>query len=274
MSENKSKQQYIAILIAIVFLAVGIAVLVLTRRVAKIRGDAVLVALLLIPVFIYLAIMGKLKGFAIGPLSASFIEDKVKDIKKTVEDKVNEVGEYEEERSTYLGKLSQISKKTSRFCLIYADVDDLRQHSRKIFLDDQQKPFAKRTTEHKIREGTIDKLDFALADAFCAEGIKEEKDAKGKQKNAKYDMFDLIEPDVVMIARDANLEQAGRVAKRARENFTDYSREGNAEGYTATIAIISNDENESPRELDKLALERLSYQKRLQRGEVYPDILV
>ena len=277
--KNESREPYVAILMAIVFLAVALGVLVLTRHVAKIKGDAVLVALLLIPIFVYLAIMGKLKGFTLGPLSASFIERKVDDIKKTVEDKVNEVGEYEEERSTYLGKLSQISTKTSQFCLIYADVDGLRQHSRKIFLRDQRKPFDKRTPEHEIRRTIIDKLDFALADAFCAEGIKEAKDkdedAKNPRKHAKYDIFDLIEPDVVMIARDATLEQAWQVATRAQEKFTDYSRKRNVKGYTATMAIVSSDEGKRPRELDKLALERLSYQKRLKKkGGVYPDILV
>lgn len=269
MSENKSKQPYIAILIAIVFLAVGIAVLVLTRHVAKIKGDAVLVALLLIPILIYLAIMGKLKGFAIGPLSASFIEDKVEDIKKMVEDKVNEVGEYEEERSTYLGKLSQISKKTSRFCVIYADVDDLRQDSRKIFLEEKKKgkPPDKRISEDDIREGIIDKLDFALADAFCAQGIKE---VKYKDKDAKYDIFDLIEPDVVMIARDTNLEQARQVAEQAQKNFKRYSSsQEDVDGYTATIALISSDEDEKPRVLDKIALSRLSRGKEHKRGQVY-----
>lgn len=271
--KNESREPYVAILIAIVFLAVAIGVLVLTRRVARIKGDAVLVVLLLIPIFVYFAIMGKLKGFTVGPLSASFIEDKVEDIKKAVEDKVNEVGEYEEERSTYLGKLSQISKKTSKFCLIYADVDGLRQRSRAIFLGDQQESVAERKPEHEIRKKIIDKLDFALADAFCAEGIKEvnnkKKDANSEENDAKYDIFDLIEPDVVMIARDATLEQAWHVAKHAQENFTDYSREGNVKGYTATIVIVSSDEDKNPRELDKIGLKRLSRGKKHRRGDIY-----
>ncbi len=260
-AKDESREPYVAVQIAIIFLAAGIGVLVLTRHVAKIEGDTVLVAMLLIPVVIYLAVMGKLKGFTMGPLSASFIEDKVEDIKKTVEDKVNEVGQYEAERSTYLGKLSQISNKTSRFCLVYADIDDLRQHSRETFLREQQKPFAERRQEHKIREEIIDKLDFALADAFCTKGIK-------------YDLFDLTEPDVVMIAREVNLEQARPVAEQAQKNFTDYSSKGNVKGYTATIAIVSSDEDESPRELDKIALDRLSRGKKHRKGEIYPVTLL
>ncbi len=261
MSENKSKQPYIAILIAIVFLAVGIAVLVLTRHVAKIRGDAVLVALLLIPILVYLAIMGKLKGFTIGPLSASFIESKVEDIKKTV----SEIGEYEEERSTYLGKLNQILEKSKTlnrkisFCLIYADVDFLRQHSRKIFLEEKKSrlPTDKRKSEDDIREGVIKKLGYALADAFCEEGIR-------AKKNKKYDIFYLEEPDIAMIARDSNVEEAKAVAKRSQKIFKH-------EGYSATIAIVSSDEMKdgNPRVLDKIALSRLSRGKEHKRGQVY-----
>lgn len=269
MSENErkneangeSRESYLAVQVAIIFVAAGIGVLVLARHVAKIEGDGVLVALLLIPIVIYLAMMGKLKGFTLGPLSANFIESKVEDIKKKVEDKVNEVGQYEEERSTYLGKLSQILNKTSRFCLIYADIDDLRQHSREIFLHEQQKPFAKRRLEHKIREEIIDKLDFALADAFCGEGIK-------------HDMFDLTEPDVVLIAREVNLEQARSAAEQAQKNFKDYTSNPKVKGYTATIAIVSSDEEKRPRELDKIALERLSRGKKHGKSEIYSVTLL
>lgn len=274
-AKNNNKEPCVAILTAIVFLAAGIGVLVLARHVVKIKGDAVLVALLVIPIFVYLAVMDKLKGFAIGPLSASFIENKFEDVKKHVKENVAEIGEYEEERSTYLGKLSQILNKKDRFCLIYADIDDLRQHSREIFLknkedaEDERVSIEDREPESKIRKKIIKKLDFALAYAFCEKRIK---DAKGQY--AKYDIFNLTEPDVVMIAREVNLKQARPVAERAQQLFGDYTRQKDREEYRATIAIVSRTEKKDApaRDLDEMALARLSAGKREGRGEIHDRI--
>lgn len=265
--KNKSNETYVAILMAAVFWVVGIGILVLTTHVAQIKGDWVLVALLLIPVFIYLAIIGKLKGFTMGPLSASFIESKVEDIKNHVEENVTGIVEYENRRSMYLGKLSQILKENNRFCLIYADVDFLRQRSRETFLNKKKeaKSIDDRCPESEIRDEIIEKLNFALADAFCE---KEIEDAKGKDAK-KYDIFNLTEPDVVMIAREVNLETAKSIAEQAQKNFTDYSREGNVRGYTATIAIVSNNEDTRMRELDKIGLKRLHLGKKHKRKDIY-----
>ncbi|HCO95612.1 MAG TPA: hypothetical protein DIU00_16975 [Phycisphaerales bacterium] len=251
-AENINKQTYVAILVAVVFLVVGIGILVLTTHVAQIKGEAILVALLLIPVFIYLAIMGKLKGFTIGPLSASFIESKVEDIKNHAEENVAEIVEYENQRSAYLGKLSQILKKKSRFFLIYADVDDLRQYSRKLFLED--KSSEERSKENEIRKEIIDILDYALADAFCDCKIK---DANGK--DAKYDIFQLIEPDIVMIARDTDSNQAKLIKQKAEKNFKNYLKEKKFDELDVTISSISKTRDEmkgaTPRSLDKEAHE-------------------
>ena len=269
-AKNTNEEPYVAILIAIIFMAVGIGVLVLTRHVARIKGDAVLVSLLFIPIFIYLAIMGKLKGFTIGSLSASFVEDKFEDMKKHVKENVTEIGEYEEERSAYLGKLSQILIKEDRFCLIYADVDDLRQRSRELFLENKNDKGAAsiddRDSESEIRGDIIKALNFALADAFCEKGIK----------GAKYDIFNLTEPDVAMIVRKVNLKQARPVAERAQQIFGDYARKNKKGKCCATIAIVSKAEKKGAqaRELDEKALARLSFGKLEGKGNIYDRVSV
>ena len=85
MPENKDTNTPVAIFITLVFICVGIGVLALTKHVAKIEGEAVFVALLLIPIFIYLAIIGKLKEVKIGSqgLSASLMKASVDDIKNS-----------------------------------------------------------------------------------------------------------------------------------------------------------------------------------------------
>ena len=273
MAKSESEQPYFAILVVVVFVAVGIATLMLAKYIVGIKSNAVLVALLLIPVFMYLTVTNKLRNLSIGSqgISASFLDDRLEDVKTHIADNVTEIGEYEEERSTYLGKLSQISKKTRRFCLIYADVDDLRQRSRTIFRDEEKERFAKRRTEHEIRKDIIRQHDFALAYAFCAKGIK---DAKDKEKDAKYDIFHLGEPDIAMIARDATFEQAKSVARRAQQIFKDYTVDSDKhfDGCGATIAIVSRVEmkHAKARELDEMALERLSEGKDSGRGEIHP----
>lgn len=270
MSEGEGKKTYVSIFITLAFICIGIGVLALTKHVAKIEGDAVFVALLLIPIFIYLAIIGKLKEVRIGSegVSASLMKESVEDIKKHVEDSITEISEYEEERSTYLGKLEQILRQRRRFCLIYADVDYLRQHTRQIFLNEKEQfqSLAKRRSEKDIREKIIRALNFALADAFCEHKIKDAKD-----KDAKYDIFSLEEPDLVMIAREVNVKQAISVAKKGQDIFKKSTAKENFEGHNATISIVSRDEIKvpKPRALDEMACERLTYGKKERRGKIY-----
>ena len=270
MSEGEGKNHYLSIFITLVFICVGIGVLALTKHVAKIEGDALFVALLLIPIFIYLAIRGKLKELKIGPegVSASLFKESVDDIKKHVEDSITETSEYEEERSTYLGKLEQILRQRRRFCLIYADVDHLRQHTRQTFLNEKKQSVSldERYSENKIRQTIIRELSFALADAFCEHNIKD-----SNNKYAKYDIFSLNEPDLVMIAREVNVEEAISVAKKGQDNFKNYTLDGNFKGHNATIAIVSRDEMEvpKPRALDEKACKRLTYGKKERRGKIY-----
>jgi hypothetical protein len=271
MCENKSKNAYIPIFVTLLFLGVGIGILALTRHVAKIDGDVVFVVLLIIPVLIYLIITGKLEELSIFGVSASFMNEKVEAITKRVGDlekNVTEISEYEQERNTYLGKLSQILKKASGFCLIYADVDGLRKHSRELFLIDKKKceSLDDRKSEDDIREKIIKKLDFALADAFCQNEIKDKDN-----KVAKYDIYALEEPDVVMIARETSVEQARLVAERALEIFRNSTKNSDSEGYSATITILSKDEmkDATPRGLDKTALDHIAWGKKQGRGKVY-----
>ena len=246
MPENDNEKKYGAIVITLVFLAVGLAILALTKHIVKIDGDTVFVALLLLPLLIYLSVAGYLEELNIGFISARLMKKSVKEIK----DNVNEIGRYEERRSAYLGKLDQILKKKSRFSLLYADVDDLRQYSRKIFL--KEKTSDKRRTEGEIRKETIDKLDFALADAFCECEIK---DTDGK--DAKYDIFQLVEPDIVMIARDTDMSKAELIKDKAQQNFKNSfsDKEKISDGCGVTISVISNDQMKgaTPRILDKEA---------------------
>jgi len=266
MPENKDTNTPVAIFITLVFICVGIGVLALTKHVAKIEGEAVFVALLLIPIFIYLAIIGKLKEVKIGSqgLSASLMKASVDDIKNSI----TEISEYEQERSVYLGKLDQILRQGGRFCLIYADVDDLRQYTRQIFLNEKEqlKSLVDRKSENDIREEIIRELSFSLADAFCEHKIK-----IAKNKDAKYDIFSLEEPDLVVVAREVNLEQAISIAKKGQDIFKKSSSKANFEGYNTTIAIVSRDEmkDPKPRALDEMAGGRLIYGKNQGKGKIY-----
>lgn len=272
--EDKKVNTYFALFITLICLALGVVALALTKHYAKIEGDAIFIALLLIPILVYLTITGKLYEISIAGVSAKFFKDSVKDMKKHVEnnvtkvgENVTEVGEYEPNRKTYLGKLKQILQGNSAFYLMYADVDDLRQYTRKLFLDEKDKPtpFEKRRSENDIRKTIIRKLEFALTDAFC------ETEKNAKDKVTKYDIFHLEQPDVVMIVREANSNQAYSVAKRAQEIFKKPTEDPDPKDRdfkgTATIAIVSGDEmkDAKPRELDKRAMGRLTSGKKQEK---------
>lgn len=276
MSESNNKSIRFATILAMVFLALGIGVLWLIKKALEIEGDAAFLALLFGPLVIYLAISGKLKDFSILGVSANFIEEKVENIK----DEIVGASEYENERNTYFSKLRQVLEKENKFCLIYADVDDLRKISRKIY-DEERKGEAKSSIHHlttnrggsksttaptrmdvkrrlekEIRGDIIEKLLFSLTDAFY-----DEKDYDGK-----YDVFLLEEPDLVMITRAIALEQAKSVATKGLKYFKKHYN------YGATIGITFREEfpeRPSPRDIDKVALRRLTYGKNKEKGKVY-----
>ena len=64
-----------AIIISLVFLLTGFIILWITKSLIKIEGEAALISLLLIPMFIYVIVSGKIKEFkGPGGLGATFFE--------------------------------------------------------------------------------------------------------------------------------------------------------------------------------------------------------
>jgi hypothetical protein len=269
---NEAKKSILATCIAVVLLAIGIGVLWLTKKVLQIEGDAVYVALLLVPVLVHLALTGKLRGVSAFGASLDFFRERADQLEKSVEDQVkglhenvSEIGGYEPARNAYLGKLKQVLEKDGpEFCLIYADVDGLRRISREQYRQDREEAekarqtgkVHTRKTEKEIQRSIINQLGLALADAF------HDKDTK----NAKYDIFVLEQPDVVMITRLVSRELARQIADKGRELFS----KGN--GYNATMAVLAVAEipgEPTPRELDEKAEARLRKGKFLGSGEVY-----
>jgi len=275
MPEPSKKQLFSASLLAAIFTVLGIGILWLVRKYLQIEGDAAFLALLFGPLVIYLAFSGKLKDFSILGVSANFFEEKVENIK----DEIAGVSEYETERNTYFGKLRQVLEKESQFCLIYADVDDLRKFTRKIYDEERKRELGseasqrqarerrqrmgnipeagtKRRLEKEIRRDVIEKLMFSLTDAFY-----DEKDYDGK-----YDVFLLEEPDLVMIARAITLDQAKSISSKGLKYFKKHY------GYGATISITRRDEfggTPKPRDIDREALKRLNRGKEQGKGRVY-----
>jgi hypothetical protein len=216
------KGQMWALLLTTVVLAAGLALLWVTKTVVGIEGDAVFIALLLVPVVVFLATTGKLQSFTLGPASAVFRE------LKEVHGSVKEVGQREAERSAYLGKLGQVLEKDKRkFALIYADVDGLRSVMREIYLAERSRKGGKtqpptRRREEQIRGEVLDRLEFALTDAFYDADLD----------NAKCDVFRLVEPDVAMIVRCEKPHLVHQIAERAEALFRE------AKGCTATTVVV------------------------------------
>ena len=61
-----------AFLVSIIFLALGFSTILIFQKLLKLQQDAVLVAILLVPVVIYLILSGKLLEFKAGGISAKF----------------------------------------------------------------------------------------------------------------------------------------------------------------------------------------------------------
>jgi hypothetical protein len=274
MPKAAKKQTFSASFFSVVFLLVGLGVLWLVRKSLQIEGDAAFLALLFGPLVIYLAFSGKLKDFSILGISVNFFEETVENIK----DEIAGVSEYETERNTYFGKLRQILEKETQFCLLYADVDNLRKFTRKIY-DTERKQELRSTSDHHppqktgshtvdttsaprrrlekdVRKDVIQHLMFSLTDALYDE----------KKFDGKYDIFMLEEPDLVMIVRSINLAQAQSIANRGLKYFKKHYGTG------ATISITRREEfpeAPKPRDLDKEALRRLNWGKEHKKGKVY-----
>jgi hypothetical protein len=232
-------------LVTTIVLAGGLALLWVTKTVVGIEGDAVFIALLLVPVIVFLAMTGQLESFQFAGASAVF-RDKLEEVHGSVK----EVGQQEPERAAYLGKLDQVLEKDGReFALIYADVDGLRKVMREIYLRErdggEQAPTRRR--EEKIRDEILDKLEFALTDAFYDADLDD----------AKCDVFRLVEPDVAMIVRCEAPHRAHQIAERAEAMFHE------AEGCTATTAVVPATYLHAltPKSVDEEAREALKQKK-------------
>lgn len=270
MSEDQ-KQIMTAVGGTVVLLAVGIGTLWLTKKVLGIEGDAVFIALILVPALVYLVLAGKLKELTLpGGTSLAF--------QKTVEaikENVDLISGDEPQKSTYLGKLRQVIEKDKKnFCLIYADVDDLRPISGRMYKEEMEKAYSMasegnrrksnlqsalsvvRTTEREINRSIVRQLVLALTDASYDANIE----------NPKYDLFILEEPDVAMIARFVSRDQAKQICKNGQRMFSDRC------GISATIAVLSPAEIDgelNARDLSDRAARRLNNGKLMGKGMVY-----
>jgi len=245
--------------ITLTLFAAGIGMALIANKCLKIEGDAVFIVLVILPFFVYLTLTGKLKQFSLFGASMGFVEE----VKDKVISQVDKVGGYEEERSKYLGKLRQVLEKDgTEFCLIYADVDDLRQKTRKIYLKQgatrpKSGDFSKvsRRTEEEIRAGIIKQLGLALTDAFYK--------AKNIDEKAKQDIFFLQEPDVAMIARKVTSERAKEIAKEGITFFAQRGAKDEQTGddkYEAKVAVLAAGKikgEPTPQKLDEEAANKL-----------------
>ena len=249
------RQQMRMLVLTTVVLAAGLALLWLTKTVLGIEGDAVFIALLLVPLVVFLAVTGRLKTLQLGGVSAEFRE-----LVSAVDENVTNVGHREAERAAYLGKLRQVLEKDTRKpALIYADVDSLRTVTREIYGDERNDksragPTHERRREEKIREEIINCLEFALTDAFY--------DATADK--AKFDLFRMFEPDIAMIVRYVDPYQAHQIAELAEKNFADSAEMNFQKRCTATATVLSVKHvsgEPSPEHLDKLAADQLEEAK-------------
>jgi hypothetical protein len=207
-----------------IVLAVGLALLWVTKEVVGIEGDAVFIALLLVPFLVYLAMTGKLESVSLFGASAVLVQDVAKGLEKGLTGAVAEVGQREAGRVAYLGKLGQIlHDEKGQFALIYADVDGLRQRMRTIYGKERKNSPEKRRHEREIRNEILDELEFALTDAFYDSGLDK----------AKMDIFRLAEPDIAMIVRCKNPDRAQQVAELAERLFLERTKDG-----TATTVVV------------------------------------
>ena len=100
-----------------------------------------------------------------------------------------------------------IEKGKRKFVLIYADVDRLRLHAKRIYEAQTEED---RSSAKKIRDEIISVLDLALTDAFHQ-----------ALPFGKHDMFHLEEPDIAMIARSNIIDskKAREIASMGLSNF-------------------------------------------------------
>ena len=73
MDSNQRKKERTAVLVAIVFLGLGLVVLWITKTILNIEGDVIFVSLLFVPIIVYAIYSGKLEELkGPGGLEAKF----------------------------------------------------------------------------------------------------------------------------------------------------------------------------------------------------------
>jgi hypothetical protein len=133
-----------------------------------------------------------------------------------VQRSVAAAGQTGPEELAYYDKLSQLleSSSTSRLTLLYTDIDGLRSITRRIFLEERtQRGVAGtrlgRRPESQIRGEFLLALSIALTDAVYAR----------HPHGLKHDIFQLPDPDAVLVGRDLTYDDALEVARQAQAAF-------------------------------------------------------
>jgi hypothetical protein len=254
------RQQVAMVFLTTLVLAAGLALLWLTKTVLEVEGDALFIALLLVPLLVYLVVTGKIKNVSLVGMSAEF-----RDLVTEVDKNVTNVGHREAERAAYLGKLRQVLEKdTPPPALIYADVDSLRRVTREIYLDDRTDKSGagskKRRREEDIRGDIITCLELALTDAFYDATVDK----------AKFDVFRMFEPDIAMIVRSVEPHQAHQIAESGKKNFAESAQKNFQKRCTATASVLSVQYvfgERSAEDLDKLIAQQLEQAKKERKSQ-------
>lgn len=207
---------------------------------------------LLLPICFYLAISGKIKNLNLLGNSVEFREQL-----KALDDDVVTFGQFEAERRAYLGKLKQVSEKDAQPpTLIYADIDGLRKVTRSIF-EQERKLGDRRRLERQIRNEIINRLAMCFTEAFYDAKIGD-----------KHDLYALSEPDLIMMARATNLEQAEEIARNAQGLFSSAAAKDYAP-VTTTVLIIRADPSLEAVEMDQEARTALEQAKNEGKGRIF-----
>jgi hypothetical protein len=254
------RQQWRMLVLTTVVLAVGLALIWLAKTVLELEGDAVFIALLIVPLLVYLTVTGKIKDISLFGVSAEF-----RDLVTEVDKNVTKVGHREAERAAYLGKLRHVLEKDTRQpALIYADVDSLRKVTREIYLDERndksRAPSTGRRREEDIRGDIIKSLELALTDAFYDASVDK----------AKFDVFRMFEPDIAMIVRYVDPHAAHQIAEWGEKNFGEFAQKNFGKRCTATASVLCVEHvfaKPSAEDLDKLVAGQLEAAKKERKSQ-------
>lgn len=244
-----------AIIFSLSVLGFGLLLLWFVRFVIGVEEEATYIALLVLPALFFLIATGRLSGFSMGNLSVDFFEREVAKLESTI----TTVGQFEQTRVEFLGKLDQImSKDIQPACVAYADIDGLRGLTRTLYERERRETEdpSSRRSEREIRASLIHRLALAFTDAFYDANV-----------GNKHELFKLNEPDVIMVARQTDTDAALAISRQATQSFsarflTEFPQ---LEQPSVTVSIILVDPNtfSSAIAADRDALEKLARAKEI-----------